>query len=335
MASYAPRHRREDTDEVRRDRAEARRDRAKVRRNADGSRRSTDGARRSANESRRSAGETRQNAKGTRRSANESRRSAKVARQSAGSKRSRIALALGIVFIAIALVIAAFLLHKYITAGQQHEADLEASGLDLAIAGDTVVTGASLDDLVVNWDALKAINSDIVGWVMIPGTRVNYPIVQASDNDYYLNHLFDKTSSDAGAIFLDSENDPAITGWNNIIYGHNLIDGSMFASLKSYRERAFLDEHRTVLLATPEKNYRLEVVAALVCDADDKIRRFGFTDRTDYNAYVEMLLEYAVLNDLGEGDIPENLYCFATCTDTNYLKRTLILASVAETKEPA
>jgi sortase B len=243
-------------------------------------------------------------------------------------------LALGIVFIVIALVIAAFLLHKYITAGQQHEASLEASGLDLVITGDTVAANASLDDLVVNWDALKAINPDIVGWVMIPGTRINYPIVQADDNDYYLNHLFDKTPSDAGAIFLDSENDPAITGWNNIIYGHNLIDGSMFASLKSYREQAFLDEHRTVLLATPEKNYRLEVVAALVCDADDKIRRFGFTDRADYNAYVEMLLEYAVLSDLGEGEIPENLYCLATCTDTNYLKRTLILASVAETKEP-
>jgi sortase B len=321
MANYVPRHRREDTDEVRQDRAEVRQD-------ANGSQQSTGDSWQDADGSRQDANGVSQNTDGAQQDADSSQ-------QTTGSNRSRIALALGIVFIAIALVIAAFLLHKYITAGQQHEVDLEASGLDLAIAGDTVATGASLDDLVVNWDALKAINSDIVGWVMIPGTRINYPIVQASDNDYYLNHLFDKTPSDAGAIFLDSENDPAITGWNNIIYGHNLIDGSMFASLKSYRERAFLDEHRTVLLATPEKNYRLEVIAALVCDADDRIRRFGFTDRADYNAYVEMLLEYAVLNDLEEGKIPENLYCFATCTDTNYLKRTLILASVAETREPA
>jgi sortase B len=286
MASYTPRHGKENTDEVWQD-----------------------------------TGEAQQNA-------NDSR-------QVSASKRSRVALALGIVFIAIALAVAAFLLYKYIAAGQQHEVDLKASGLNLEIAGDTVAPSADLDDLAVNWDALKTINPDVVGWIMIPDTRINYPIAQASDNDYYLNHLFDKTPSDAGAIFLDNENDSAITGWNNIIYGHNLLDGSMFASLRSYQDRAFFDEHRTVLLATPKKSYRLEVVAVLICDADDKIRRFAFSDRADYNAYVGMLLEYAVVNELKEGAIPENLYCFATCTDASYSKRTLVLASVVETKEAA
>jgi sortase B len=245
------------------------------------------------------------------------------------SARFRISLALGIVFIVIALVIAVFLAYKYLSAGQQANRMQQAAGMDLGAS--EVPFDTDLDALDINWEALRGINPDIVGWVVIPGTRINYPIVQASDNEFYLHHLFDKTYSDAGAIFLDGENDPAITGENNIIYGHNLLDGSMFAGLKAYREQGFFDEHRTILLATPEANYRLEVDAALVCDADDKIRRFGFSDRADFEGYAEMLLDYAVINTLPVGEIPEKLYCFATCTDNDYSKRMVVLASVVET----
>jgi sortase B len=251
----------------------------------------------------------------------------------ASRTRFRLSLILGIVFIVIALVIAVFLVYKYVNANLRNEAAWEASGLNKEIAGGLVAPDVNFNDLVINWDALKAINPDIVAWVMIPDTRINYPIVQTFDNDYYLNHLFDKTASDAGAIFLDSENEPTLTGLNNLIYGHNLIDGSMFAGLKSYQEREFFDAHKTVFLATPERDYRLEVRAALVCDADDKIRRFDFVDQEDYASYVRMLLGYAVINDLTDDEIPENIYCLATCTNIDYSKRTVILASVSEMKE--
>jgi sortase B len=204
----------------------------------------------------------------------------------------------------------------------------------MAVAGDTVASDADLDDLDINWDALRAINPDIVGWLMIPDTRINYPIVQASDNDYYLKHLFDKSVSEAGAIFLDSENDSSITGQNNIIYGHNLLDGSMFAGLKSYQAQDYFDAHRKVLLATPAMNYRLEVDAALVCDADDRIRRFGFADQADYEEYVKMLLGYAVINELEDGEIPESIYCLVTCTSIDYSQRTMVMASVVESRVP-
>jgi sortase B len=245
------------------------------------------------------------------------------------TSRFRISLALGIVFIVIALVIAVFLIYGSMSAAQGTRTFQAVAGMELSNGGE-VAPDADLNDLKVNWDALKEINPDIVGWVMIPGTSINYPIVRASDNEFYLSHLADKTPNDNGAIFLDSENDPAISGWNNIIYGHNLLNGTMFARLKYYSEREFFDAHRTILLATPEKSYRLRVDAALVCDADDKVRRFSFSNREDYESYVGMLLEYAVINEIAAGEIPENLYGFVTCTDTNYSKRTMILASVVE-----
>jgi sortase B len=249
--------------------------------------------------------------------------------ESPKTSRFRLSLALGIVFIVIALVIGVFLIYGSMSAEDSNNTMRALAGMELDGGGE-VPPVDDLNDLKVNWDKLREISPDVVGWVMIPGTNISEPIVRASDNEFYLSHLADKKPNDNGAIFLDSENDPAISGWNNIIYGHNLLNGTKFARLKYYSEREFFDEHRTILLATPEKNYRLQVDAALVCDADDKVRRFSFSNREDYESYVRMLLEYAVINEIAEGSIPENLYGFVTCTDTNYSKRTMILASVVE-----
>ena len=253
---------------------------------------------------------------------------------SSGQKKSRLALFVGIGCFVVAAIIAGFLIHRYVSADLLHKSVVKAAGMEMSNMGNEVDPDAGIDELTVNWDALREINPDIVGWVMIPGSRVNYPIVQADDNEYYLTHLFDNTYSAAGAIFLDSMNDPEIKGMNNFIYGHNLLDGSMFAGLKFYREKDYFDSHRTILLATPKMNYKLEVVACLVCDGDDKIRQFVFVDTEGYVSYMNMLLEYSVQGGISEAEIPDNLYCFVTCTDTNYSKRTVLLARIVEEKEP-
>lgn len=243
---------------------------------------------------------------------------------------SRISLLVSIVLLLLALSIVAFLFYKYVSADAESKNIEAAAGFDDAFFEEGVVPDVIADDLNINWDALREINPEIVGWILIPGTRINYPVVQTTDNEFYLAHLADKTPSDVGAIFLDYENEQGITGWNNMIYGHNLLDGSMFAGLKRYQDKDYFDAHKKIVLATPDKTYTLEVVAALVCDDKDEVRRLGFTNKADYEAYVQMLLEYAVLNELGEGEIPENLYCFATCTDTNYAKRTVVCATLAD-----
>ncbi|MCL1846947.1 MAG: class B sortase [Coriobacteriia bacterium] len=248
-------------------------------------------------------------------------------------KKGRVALILGVVFLVIALVIAGFLVYRYMSAGAKTRSTQQAAEMEVKDL-EHLKPDTKLDAIRINWDALREINPDVVGWVIIPDTRVNYPIVQGEDNDYYLNHLFDGTYNDSGAIFLDFLNDPAIRGKNNFIYGHNLLDGSMFASLKAWREQEYFDAHRVIILATPEMNYRLEVVACLVCDGDDRIRRFEFIDNEDFEDYVGMLLGYAVLSELNQGEIPDKIYCFVTCTDTNYAKRTILLARLDEQKAP-
>ena len=251
--------------------------------------------------------------------------------------KGRVYLIVGIACFVIAAAIMGFLIFRYVSADIQHKTVVQVAGMNTVGTqriGDVVPPDADIDDLTVNWDALREINTDIVGWVMIPDTRINYPIVQTSDNRYYLNHLFDKTYSDAGAIFLDYAGPSDIRGRNNFVYGHNLLDGSMFACLKQYQGKEFFDAHKTIFLATPKMSCELEVIACLVCDDDERICQFQFRDLNEYHSYVNMLMDYAVYDEFPTGKIPDNIYCFVTCTDTNYSKRTLVMARIVKEKVP-
>ena len=83
----------------------------------------------------------------------------------------------------------------------------------------------------INLEALRQVNPDVIGWVMIPDTKINYPILQGTDNDYYLGHTWQGVKNSVGSIFMEYRNTPDFTDYNTILYGHNMNDGSMFANL--------------------------------------------------------------------------------------------------------
>ena len=86
----------------------------------------------------------------------------------------------------------------------------------------------------MDFTALREVNSDVLGWIMIPGTPISYPLLQGEDNQYYLKHTWKKWSSAVGAIFLECQNSPDLSDFNTIVYGHRMNNGSMFAPLKNY-----------------------------------------------------------------------------------------------------
>ena len=102
--------------------------------------------------------------------------------------------------------------------------------------------GSDGKQTVVDFKALKKINPDIVAWIRIPDTSIDYPVVQGNDDSYYLTHTFKKTEHVAGAIFLDSDNNADFSDDKNIIYGHNMKDGSMFRGLRNFLGDKFLKE---------------------------------------------------------------------------------------------
>ena len=121
----------------------------------------------------------------------------------------------------------------------------------------------------VNFEKLWKTNGDVVAWIYAPGTAINYPVVQGTDNEYYLKRMLDGRSNGAGTIFMDCRNDAAMTDFNTILYGHNMKNGSMFGYLTRYRNQGWYDTHPVMWLVTPEEVYQIDVLAGRTVKADD------------------------------------------------------------------
>ena len=102
----------------------------------------------------------------------------------------------------------------------------------------------------VNFDELRKINPDIVGWLAIDGTQINYPVVQGNNNEFYLTHRFDGQPNSAGCLFLDAQNDATFRQPNQIIYGHYMKNRSMLYNLAHYKDQEFFSEHPTGWIIT-------------------------------------------------------------------------------------
>ena len=118
---------------------------------------------------------------------------------------------------------------------------------------------------------LQDINPDVCAWLTMDGTRIDYPIVQARNNSYYLSYDVHRRFSLAGSLFLDFHNAFAVTDDYNLIHGHHMDQGRMFGDLDLYMQERFFDENRTGMLITPDAQYRLDVIAYLNVDATDDV----------------------------------------------------------------
>ena len=119
----------------------------------------------------------------------------------------------------------------------------------------------------VDFAALREVNDDVVGWIYIPDTKVNYPVVQGKDDKQYLYRLINGKRNSSGSIFLDANVEADFTEQNSPIYGHNMKNGTMFAATTGYKNQEFYDEHPIALLLTPEKNYVVRLFSGYVTDA--------------------------------------------------------------------
>ena len=100
-----------------------------------------------------------------------------------------------------------------------------------------------------DWNALQSTNPDIVGWIYIPDTVINYPIVQGSDNDYYLDHSSMNNTNTIGSIFLDAAASADFTDLNTIVYGHSVTQSNaMFTQLALFEDQSFFESHRYIYI---------------------------------------------------------------------------------------
>lgn len=152
-------------------------------------------------------------------------------------------------------------------------------------------TAPSEVPIAVDWDALKKVNGEVVAWLYCENTPISYPVVQATDNEYYLTHGFDRKKSESGALFLDCRNNIAALDENFIIYGHRMKDDSMFGSVPQYAEQSYYGEHPTMYLLTPNQNYRVELFACRTVHSEDKYFETCFENKNAFQRYLNKAVE--------------------------------------------
>lgn len=165
----------------------------------------------------------------------------------------------------------------------------------------------------MDFDALRQTIPDIVGWIVIEGTNINYPIVQGVDNDYYLSHLPDGTANRAGSIMLDAGNLPDWCDDLSVVHGHRMRTGDMFGKLHLFASAKYAGEHLNMLLYTPGGDYRIELLAACTMDG----LRWGFPanfqDDAAFEAYVGALIRNSAYKADWVPQREDRLILLSTC----------------------
>lgn len=166
----------------------------------------------------------------------------------------------------------------------------------------------------IDFDKLAAINPDVIGWLTLDGTVIDYPVVQGTDNAYYLEHLFNRDVNHMGSLFMDYRSDPYFRDYITPIYGHHTNSGAMFCTLENYKEQAFYDEHPQFLYRTPHGDYIFEAYAGTLMNAEEDFLKTGFADETAYRIYLETFREHSTFvsdTEFSEGD---HAVMLLTCT---------------------
>ena len=138
------------------------------------------------------------------------------------------------------------------------------------------------ENSIINWEELKKKNPDIVGWIKIDGTKIDYPILK-DENTFYLNHSYNKTYNANGSIFILDNN--LCESNETVIYGHNRLNGIMFSELSKYLDKDFFDKHLEFFIYTPEKTYKARVFSAYstnVFSEKENLNLLNFNAQIDY-----------------------------------------------------
>ncbi len=194
-------------------------------------------------------------------------------------------------------------------------------------------------DIPIDFETLWQTNQDVYAWLTVPGTNIDYPIVQNEDNTYYLNHTWDKQEYKAGSIFSETYNSRDFDDPNTVLYGHRMYAGDMFAQLQNcFSEADFFDKNRVFYIYTPTKILTYEIIAAFPFGNEHLLFEYNFFDPTDFERFendVFSVIDFRACFlegvDLVCGE--DKLVTLSTCLKGNGNKRYLVLGRLINTEE--
>lgn len=190
----------------------------------------------------------------------------------------------------------------------------------------------------VDFEGLWEINEDVYAWITIPGTGIDYPILQhETDNTYYLNYNIDGSYGYPGCIYTENLNRKDFTDNNTVIYGHNMKNGSMFAALHKFEDETFFKEHEKVYIYTPQRELVYTIFGAYIYDDRHLLYSFDFANPRVYETYLEDIRSMRSMNALfreeAEVTAEDKIITLVTCIGNRPEERLLVQAVLEEPEE--
>ncbi|MCQ2478811.1 MAG: class B sortase [Clostridia bacterium] len=190
----------------------------------------------------------------------------------------------------------------------------------------------------IDFKSLKAANPDIYGWITVDGTKVDYPILRSGpdkEEDFYLTHDYTGEEKRYGSIFMQRLNAEDFTDSNTVLYGHNMLSGAMFGTLKKFKSQEFFDQNRNIYIYTPENIYRYEICAAYVSDNKNIMRSYNFHMLTGYQRFITLCLtsqnnKSALIREELPVFVEDKIITLSTCT-SNDTERYIVVGKLVET----
>ncbi len=183
--------------------------------------------------------------------------------------------------------------------------------------------------LEIDFNQLLKRNSDTVGWIQVKGTNINYPIVQTTDNSFYLNHAFDKTKNEAGWVFMDYRNDAVNFNQNTILYAHSRLTGSMFGSLKNILNSSWYTnkDNHIIRLSTPTENTMWQVFSVYTIPKESYYITPNFNSNEAYQEFLNTMKSRSEVEFSAEVNTNDKILTLSTCKD-NFGNRVVMHAKL-------
>ena len=227
------------------------------------------------------------------------------------------------------LVLAGLWLHETITT-RQGQQFFDTLAIDFAVNQPVQVVSIIIDDHgqeievieyvrslpQIDFDALRETMPSIIGWIQSYGTNINYPIMQYTDNDFYLNHLPDRRRHVMGSIYMDYRNEGDFSSPFMMIYGHNMASGDKFSSLRHYTDHQYFLDHDTMLILTPDANFELLIFAGYNINSSMEHPPMEFDHAGYFYHFIDDLLRRSFINSDIRPEWGDQLVYLVTCIYT-------------------
>lgn len=192
----------------------------------------------------------------------------------------------------------------------------------------------------IDFAALQKKYPDVYAWITVPGTNVDYAVVQhKAENGFYLNHGYQQDYTAYGAIYSEKENKKDFSDPVTVLYGHNMIDGTMFASLHKFEEQSFFDQHREFTIITPKACYTYRIFAAHIFSNVHVLNKYELPKKAGMREYLKDIYDSGTLGELftnaPKATESDKIVTLSTCRGLDHSIRYMLQGVLISTEQYA